>query len=47
MSVVFCAVPMAFDRQTLGEILPITIGSVVCILMGDLLAISREKKLRK
>ena len=47
VSVVFCAVPMAFDRQTLGEILPITIGSVVCILMGDLLAISREKKLRK
>ena len=46
LSVVFCAVPMAFDRQTLGEILPITIGSVVCIVMGDLLAISREKKVR-
>ena len=25
----------------------ITIGSVICILMGDVLAIGREKKLRK
>ena len=45
LSVVFCAVPMAFDRQTLGEILPITIGSVVCIVMGDVLAIRRDKKI--
>jgi len=44
VSVVFCAVPMSFDRATLGAVLPITIGSVVCIVMGDVLAIARDKK---
>ena len=47
LSVVFCAVPLSFDAETIGSILPITIGTFICIFMGDALAISREKKVHK
>jgi hypothetical protein len=34
-------------HPTLGAVLPITIGSVVCIVMGDVLTVSRERKMKK
>ena len=47
LSVVFCAVPLSFDAETIGSILPITIGTFICIFIGDALAIRREKKVHK
>jgi len=44
LSILFCAVPMAFDAETLASVLPITIGSIICIIIGEVLAIAREKK---
>ena len=43
ISLVFIAVPMSFDAQTLNEVLPITIGSVVFIGVGELLAAKKGK----
>ena len=47
ISIIFCAVPMAFDSETLAAVLPITIGAVVCIALGEVLTIIREKKNKK
>lgn len=47
ISVVFCAVPMSLDSETLEAILPITIGAIICIAVGELLTINREKHLSK
>ena len=44
LSIFFCAVPLSFDAETLISVLPITIGTVLCILIGELLIISREKR---
>ena len=46
VSIVFCAVPLSLDAQTLASVLPITIGSIICIVMGEALTIRREKKNR-
>ena len=43
ISVLFCAVPLSFDAETLAAVLPITIGAVVCIVIGEVLTIIREK----
>ena len=43
ISVVFCAVPLAFDAESLAATLPITIGSVICIVIGEVLTARREK----
>lgn len=43
ISLVFIAVPMSFDAQTLNEVLPITIGSVVFIGVGEMLAAKKGK----
>lgn len=37
ISLVFVAVPLSFDSETLTEILPITIGSIVCMILGEIL----------
>lgn len=37
ISLVFTAIPLSFDAETLNEMLPITIGSVVFILVGELI----------
>lgn len=37
LSVVFTAVPLSLDRETLSYYLPITVGSVVSILIGEVL----------
>lgn len=47
ISVVFCAVPMAFDAETLMGVLPITIGTVLSIAIGEVLTIVRERKRRR
>lgn len=43
ISIIFTAVPMSFDPETLAYFLPITIGSVVGIIIGEIL-ISRGRK---
>ena len=47
ISVLFCAVPLSFDAETLAAVLPITIGAVICIVIGEILTIIREKKAKK
>ena len=44
ISVIFCAVPLSFDTNTLAAVLPITIGAVVCIALGEILITLRNKK---
>lgn len=44
ISILFCAVPLSFDTETLSEVLPITIGAVICIFIGEVLIIAREKR---
>ena len=43
ISIVFCAVPLSLDRETLASVLPITLGSVLCIAIGEVLTRIREK----
>ena len=43
ISILFCAVPMSFDADTLASVLPITIGTVACVIVGEVLTIIREK----
>ena len=42
LSVIFTAVPL--DAESVPGTLPITIGAVVCILLGELLIVLRKKK---
>lgn len=44
VSIIFTAVPLSFDADTLSATLPITIGAVICIALGEALIILREKK---
>jgi len=44
ISIIFCAVPLSFDSETLVSVLPITIGSIVCIFIGETLTKARERK---
>ncbi len=44
ISIFFCAVPLSFDADTLASVLPITIGAVICVVIGEVLSIIREKK---
>ena len=44
ISIVFCAVPLSFDADTLASVLPITIGTVLCVGIGEILIIIREQK---
>ena len=43
ISIIFCAVPLSFDSETLASVLPITIGTVLCIAIGEILTVFREK----
>ncbi|MBR5559545.1 MAG: APC family permease [Oscillospiraceae bacterium] len=47
ISIIFCAVPLSFDAETLASVLPITIGAIISIVLGEVLTISREKKNKK
>ena len=44
ISIFFCAVPLSFDAETLASVLPITIGAVICIVLGEVLITARERK---
>lgn len=44
ISLIFTAVPLQFDAETLQSILPITIGAVIFILIGEIIVrVKREK----
>lgn len=43
ISIVFCAVPLSTDPETLASVLPITVGAAVCIAIGEILTLIREK----
>ena len=43
ISILFCAVPLSGDAETLASVLPITIGTVLCIAIGEILTRIREK----
>ena len=44
ISVLFCAVPLSLDSESLIDVLPITIGAIICIALGEILILIREKK---
>ena len=44
ISIVFTAMPLSFDAQTLAEFLPITIGSLISVAIGEALIALRAKK---
>ena len=46
ISIIFTAIPLSFDSETLAAFLPITIGSVVSVAIGEALIALREKKAR-
>ena len=45
-SIIFSTVPLALDAETLTSTLPITIGAAISIMIGEVLTIAREKKIR-
>lgn len=47
ISILFCAIPLSFDHETLSAVLPITVGAVICIVLGEVLIIIREKRKTK
>ena len=44
ISIFFCAAPLSFDAETLASVLPITIGAILCVVIGEVLTVIREKK---
>ncbi len=44
ISIIFTAVPLSFDRETLISVLPITIGSIVFIVLGEIIIRVCEKR---
>ncbi len=47
VSLIFTAIPLSFDKASLEATLPITIGSVFCIILGEILIAVRAKKADK
>lgn len=45
VSIFFTAIPLSFDKETLAAFLPITIGSIVVILIGEILIHTRKKRI--
>ena len=37
ISIIFTAVPLSFDAETLASFLPITIGSILSVAIGEVL----------
>lgn len=44
LSILFTAIPLSFDRETLSDFLPITIGSVLAVAIGEVLIWLRAAK---
>ncbi|OLR59748.1 amino acid:proton antiporter [Anaerostipes sp. 494a] len=47
ISLIFTAVPLSLDRETLEGVLPITIGAILCILIGEIIVCMKRKNCRK
>ena len=46
ISIIFTAIPLSFDAETLAAFLPITVGSIVSVAIGEGLIALRGKKTR-
>ncbi|MDH6365360.1 amino acid transporter [Enterococcus sp. PF1-24] len=44
ISLVFTAIPLQFDAASLSEQLPITIGAIVCVIIGEVIIIAKKIK---
>lgn len=44
ISIFFTAFPLSFDAATLSTVLPITIGAIISVVLGEILIITRERK---
>lgn len=44
ISIFFTAVPLSADRETLSYYLPITIGSIISIIIGEILIAARKRR---
>ena len=44
ISIFFTAFPLSFDAATLSTVLPITIGAIISVILGEILIIARERK---
>ena len=44
ISIVFTAIPLSFDRETLASTLPITIGAAIAIALGEILIEARRRR---
>ena len=44
ISIFFTAVPLSFDSETLSTYLPITIGSILSIVIGEILIAARARR---
>ena len=44
VSIVFTAVPLSLDRETVSSVLPITAGSLLSVLIGEVLIAQRTEK---
>ena len=44
ISIIFTGVPLSFDAETLAGTLPITIGAIICIFIGELIIIVKKIK---
>ena len=47
ISIIFTAIPLSFDSETLAATLPITIGAVICLLFGEVLIWIKKNKKNK
>ena len=47
VSLIFTAIPLSFDAETLSATLPITIGATLFIVIGEIMIMMREKNLLK
>lgn len=43
VSIIFTAIPLSFDAETLAATLPITIGAIIFIIIGEILAAKKKK----
>ncbi len=46
ISIIFTAVPLSFDKETLTNTLPITIGAIIFIAIGEWIVLICNKKQR-
>ena len=44
VSIIFTAVPLSFDAESLSGTLPITIGAVIFIVLGEIIISSKGKR---